>query len=73
MGTTVTLTAAQAPAGKMFDKWIVTGATVADETSATTTFIMPAGEVTQLQPIKIFLHLPNIRFLTSRQKAPAQW
>ena len=46
MGTTVTLTAAQAPSGKMFDKWVVTGATVADETSATTTFIMPAGEVT---------------------------
>ena len=46
MGTTVTLTAAPAPAGKMFDKWVVNGVTVADENSATTTFVMPAGNVT---------------------------
>ena len=46
MGTTVTLTAGAAPSGQMFDKWVVNGATVADANSATTTFVMPAGEVT---------------------------
>ena len=46
MGTTVTLTAGAAPTGQMFDKWVVNGATVADANSATTTFVMPAGEVT---------------------------
>ncbi|MBR2868490.1 MAG: hypothetical protein IKB88_05455 [Clostridia bacterium] len=45
-GTTVTLTADAAPAGKVFDKWIVTGATVADATSASTTFTMPENDVT---------------------------
>ena len=45
-GVEVTLTAAQAPAGKMFDKWVVNGVTVADANSATTTFTMPAGNVT---------------------------
>ena len=45
-GTTVTLTADTAPAGKVFDKWIVTGATVADVTSASTTFTMPENDVT---------------------------
>ena len=46
MGTTVTLTADPAPFGKMFDKWVVTGVVVADANSATTTFVMPAGNVT---------------------------
>ncbi|MBE7057300.1 MAG: hypothetical protein E7388_07685 [Ruminococcaceae bacterium] len=46
MGTTVTLTAAPAPAGKIFDKWIVNGVTLLDASSATTTFEMPAGNVT---------------------------
>ena len=45
-GTTVTLTADAAPAGKVFDKWVVTGATVADSSSATTTFAMPKNDVT---------------------------
>ena len=45
-GTTVTLTADAAPAGKVFDKWVVTGATVADPSSATTTFTMPENDVT---------------------------
>ena len=45
-GTTVTLTADAAPAGKVFDKWIVTGATVADATSESTTFTMPENDVT---------------------------
>ena len=46
MGTTVTLTAGEAPSGQMFDKWSVKGVTVADANSATTTFVMPAGNVT---------------------------
>ena len=46
MGTTVTLIANNAPSGKVFDKWIVNGVVVADANSATTTFTMPAGNVT---------------------------
>ena len=46
-GTTVTLTANAAPTDKVFDKWeVVSGSiTLADATSATTTFTMPAGAV----------------------------
>ena len=46
-GTTVTLTANAASDGQMFDKWeVVSGSiTLADETSETTTFVMPAGAV----------------------------
>lgn len=46
-GTTVTLTANAAPADKVFDKWeVVSGSIIlADANSATTTFTMPAGEV----------------------------
>ena len=45
-GVEVTVTA-QAPAGKHFVKWVVKagGVTLANETSATTTFIMPAEDV----------------------------
>ena len=46
MGTTVTLTAGAAPSGQMFDKWVVNGVVVADANSATTTFTMPANNVT---------------------------
>ena len=46
MGTTVTLTAGAAPTGQMFDKWVVNGVVVDDANSATTTFVMPAGNVT---------------------------
>ena len=46
MGTTVTLIAGQAPSGQMFDKWVVNGVVVDDANSATTTFVMPAGNVT---------------------------
>ena len=46
MGTTVTLTAGAAPTGQMFDKWVVNGVIVDDANSATTTFVMPAGNVT---------------------------
>ena len=45
-GTNVTITADSPPQGKVFDKWEVSGVTVADETAATITFIMPAGNVT---------------------------
>ena len=46
-GVEVTVTA-QAPDGKHFVKWVVKagGVTLANETSATTTFIMPANDVT---------------------------
>ena len=46
-GVEVTITA-QAPDGKHFVKWVVKtgGVTLANETSATTTFIMPANDVT---------------------------
>ena len=44
---TITITA-QAPIGQHFVKWIVKvgGVTLANETSATTTFTMPANDVT---------------------------
>ena len=46
-GTTVTLIADAAPAGKVFDKWIVEegSVTLADASSATTTFTMPDNAV----------------------------
>jgi uncharacterized repeat protein (TIGR02543 family) len=46
-GTTVTLTAVAAPYGEVFDYWEVENGSVAlaDETSETTTFTMPAGAV----------------------------
>lgn len=46
-GVEITITA-QAPGGKHFVKWVVKagGVTLANETSATTTFIMPANDVT---------------------------
>ena len=48
-GTTVTLTANAASDSEMFDKWVVedgsASITLADANSATTTFTMPAGEV----------------------------
>lgn len=43
-GTTITLTATSNP-GYEFESWNVSGATVADATSATTTFTMPAADV----------------------------
>ncbi len=46
-GTSVTITANAAPSGQVFDKWEVVsgGITLADATSATTTFTMPAEAV----------------------------
>ncbi|MGN0437104.1 MAG: hypothetical protein ACI4F4_01165, partial [Lachnospiraceae bacterium] len=46
-GTIVTIKADTAPAGKVFDKWVVESGsiTLADANSATTTFTMPASAV----------------------------
>jgi len=46
-GVTVTITAAEPESGKEFDKWTVVsgGITLADETSATTTFTMGTSDV----------------------------
>ena len=48
-GTTVTLNANDAPSGKVFDKWVVESGsasiTLANASSANTTFTMPAGNV----------------------------
>lgn len=43
---TVSITAATAPAGKVFDKWVTTGITLANETEETASFTMPANDVT---------------------------
>lgn len=49
-GDTVSITAGEAPEGKVFDKWTceTDGITIefASATSASTTFIMPAGDIT---------------------------
>ena len=47
-GVEVTVTADAPETGKVFDKWVVKagGVTLANETSATTTFTMPANDVT---------------------------
>lgn len=46
-GATVTITANAPASGEQFDKWVVNGGsvTLADATSSTTTFTMPAGAV----------------------------
>ena len=47
-GTTVTLTAAPAPDGQIFDRWVIESGnpTLSDKTAATTSFVMPAADVT---------------------------
>ena len=45
-GATVNITAGAAPKGKAFDKWTATGVTLANPTSASTSFTMPANNVT---------------------------
>ena len=54
VGATVTLTANAAPSGQVFDKWeVVSGSiTLDDAKSATTTFPMPAGDVSVKAPYK---------------------
>ncbi len=44
-GATVTITADAAPSGKVFDKWTASGVTLTNASSATTTFTMPAKNV----------------------------
>jgi len=51
-GTTVTITASAAPSGKVFDKWEVTGATVANVNASTTTFVMGESNVTVVAQYK---------------------
>ena len=46
LGTVVTLTANEPEEGKVFDQWVVTGATVKNVKKPTTTFTMPDHEVT---------------------------
>ena len=45
-GAVVTIVANAAPSGKVFDKWTATAGTLANATSATTTFTMPASAAT---------------------------
>jgi len=45
-GANVTITANDAPTGKVFDKWTKTAGTLVNENSKTTTFIMPASSAT---------------------------
>ena len=45
-GAAVNITAGTAPKGKVFDKWTATGVTPANPTSASTSFTMPANNVT---------------------------
>ncbi|MBE6782565.1 MAG: hypothetical protein E7536_00965 [Ruminococcaceae bacterium] len=51
-GEIITLTAKTPALDKEFDKWVVTGATVVDETSSVTTFIMPASDVAAVATYK---------------------
>lgn len=45
-GTKITVTADDAPEGKVFDKWTISGAKVKDANAATTTFTMDYADVT---------------------------
>jgi hypothetical protein len=45
-GAVVSITANAPASGKVFDKWTATSGTIADASSASTTFTMPAGAVT---------------------------
>ena len=61
-GALITLTADAAPSDKVFDKWVVTGTTVADINSETTTFVMPKGTVNARATYKdapVHVHVPG--------------
>ncbi len=45
-GTEVTITADEAPEGKVFEKWVSNDVTFADAESETTTFVMPEKDIT---------------------------
>ena len=68
--TRVTLTANAAPSGKEFDKWVVEkgNITLADANSATTTFTMPAGEVSVKATYKDVPHTGGGSHSSSIQK-----
>lgn len=69
-GTVITLTANAAPSGKEFDKWVVEngGITLEDANSATTTFAMPAGEVSVKATYKDVPHTGGGSHSSSIQK-----
>ena len=69
-GTEITLTANAAPSGKEFDKWVVEngGITLEDANSATTTFTMPAGEVSVKATYKDVPHTGGGSHSSSIQK-----
>lgn len=69
-GTVITLTANAAPSGKEFDKWVVENGviTLADANSATTTFTMPAGEVSVKATYKDVPHTGGGSHSSSIQK-----
>ena len=66
-GTTVTLTANAAPSGQVFDKWVVVSGsiTLADASSATTTFKMPAEEVSVKATYKDAPHTHNLTLVSA--------
>jgi hypothetical protein len=52
-GTIVNITANTAPSGKVFDRWTTAAGTIANATSATTTFTMPASTATVTATYKV--------------------
>ena len=69
-GTVITLTANAAPSGKEFDKWVVEKGNInlAGANSATTTFAMPAGEVSVKATYKDVPHTGGGSHSSSIQK-----
>lgn len=69
-GTVITLTANAAPSGKVFDKWVVEKGNInlAGANSATTTFAMPAGEVSVKATYKDVPHTGGGSHSSSIQK-----
>ena len=69
-GTVITLTANAAPSGKEFDKWVVEKGKInlAEANSATTTFTMPAGEVSVKATYKDVPHTGGGSHSSSIQK-----
>jgi len=51
-GTSLTMTANEAPSGKIFDKWVITGYTNEYVYSSSYTFIMPSGDVNAVATYK---------------------
>ncbi|MGN0395602.1 MAG: leucine-rich repeat protein [Coprococcus sp.] len=70
-GTKVTLTANAAPAGKIFDKWVVIsgGITLANAGNATTIFTMPEKAVSVKATYKVAAPAKNAKIKDSGNKA----